>query len=160
MRILIVKDHGVGPLSAIAEADIVITVDGQVIKDRDGTTFVRSLAGQAEPPTLNLGEPEKAGRFDSPGGEIGKGSLLENRAETPDAIRKLLEDSIGSGRTLHLHYRDRAGNETQREIVPTAIKQEQWNSAPFKEDYVMAVDVELAEPRSFKLSRIIALESR
>jgi hypothetical protein len=136
MNILIVPpdfDDGLrGSTTLVSNADVVLTTDGRVVKDRNGDTWVKVIeAPEPEPLTLS-----------------------RRVAVSPNDIRSLLTLAIESEGTVEIAYRKSDGILSTRTIRPHRLE---WGHIRVWE-YVTAYDVEKAEPRTFRLDRIESVE--
>lgn len=94
----------------------------------------------------------------------GAQSILGYRVEsTPQGVLSFIREAIASEPTprLTLTYIDAQDAETVRDIYPSEVKEAQETvSRPFSEPfYLVAVDCDKDEPRTFRLDRIVRLES-
>ena len=66
----------------------------------------------------------------------------------PAELLRLFEEAFSSGKGLGFHYTDRLGKKTQRRVEPHGllVATPVW--------YILARDVEKAEPRTFRMDRI------
>lgn len=119
-----------------------------------------SRAAESEPFTLSsprfvlrLGETET----------LGSQSILDHRCETTQqGIVQFAKEAIASEPTprLRLHYTDSQGTDSVRDIYPSEVKSTRPGYGGFLEErYLVAVDCEQDEPRTFRLDRIRALEN-
>ena len=75
------------------------------------------------------------------------------------SIRSMLNEALATDPTprLKMVYTDRDDNLTTRDIYPSQIE-ERPGRLGFRQPYLVAVDVEKDEPRTFRLDRIDTLE--
>ena len=130
-------DGASGSTLAWANADIVISQDGRVLKDRNSDTWVKVLSAsnpepQATPPPL-----------------------ARRVAVSLSGIKALLEEAIQKDATVEIDYEDAEGNSTTRLILPKSISEPRGFG---RYQYVSTFDLDKNEPRSFRLDRIEQVE--
>lgn len=87
-------------------------------------------------------------------------NLLRRRASTPAQIRILVDELLATdGATATIEYEDRNGAITTRNIA-VSRREAHRVSGGFSEDYLVAVDLDIDEPRSFRLDRIHWMETK
>lgn len=94
--------------------------------------------------------------------EPGAGSILDRRVEqSPEGVLRFLREALRSEPTprLTLHYEDGEGSETVRDIYPSEIRDGRGARGFEEPRYLVAVDCDKDEPRTFRLDRIIQLET-
>lgn len=86
-------------------------------------------------------------------------SWNRNVAVDVPSIRTMLQEAIASDPTpkLAMIYEDRDGNRTSRDIYPSEL-QNKRGGLGFGQEYLVAVDCDKDEPRTFRLDRIEQLE--
>lgn len=168
------SDEPLGALNAIGEADIVVTADGRVVKDRAGSTWVKVLTNEQighikERPTLGLGgvpvsdylqSRGQAGPLPISDGESAHAFFPGRYVCNSHSVRLLLELAIAAEETprLCLTYDDRHGDRSTREIYPSKIEKKRMRGQAFQSEYLIAVDIDADMPKSFRLDRIVSLE--
>lgn len=121
---------------------------------------VNSYFNRREPTELQLGPPSPLVMASA---APGAGSLLgcPARMTTFVGICNLLREALRQDLKprLTMTYTDAENNTTERDIIPAELKP--WRPrAGFEEDrYLVAIDCEKDEPRTFRLDRIKALET-
>lgn len=76
---------------------------------------------------------------------------------TPSGVMMALRNAILQEQAVILHYVDARGASTRRVIKPYKIEERRPGSG-FAENYLIALDVEKDEPRTFRMSNIDRIE--
>lgn len=71
---------------------------------------------------------------------------------------RLIEDAISLKQNILLHYTDARDNSSVRKIEPSRIEERRGTHGFFEATYLIAVDVDKDEPRTFRLDQIKRME--
>ena len=139
MNILIVPpsfdDSTRGSTTLVSNADVVITTDGRVVKDRHGDTWVKVI----QPPEEPL-------------------SISRRVAVSPSDIRSLLTDAIDTDNEVEISYRDESGILSTRRVKPARLARGHRAMRHSIWEYLTAYDVSKRGLRTFRLDRIESAE--